>query len=115
MDIRQLRRQSLEDIIIQWLARSFDRLPGARDEVIGGPVVQRHAYDGASEKPAPLEPVESAKGLHPRQVARDPEYDQDVRLGTRIRFLASSRHLFSVRSLIEVLGGPQRAHIHVSS
>ena len=48
------------------------------DELLDGPVVDGHADDRAVEQAAPLEPVQRPERHHLRQVAGDPEDDEDV-------------------------------------
>jgi hypothetical protein len=72
-------REAVENLFIQRLARALDRLARAVLQLIDGPVVDGHADDRAVEQAPLLEPVERVEGHHLRQVARDPEDDEDVR------------------------------------
>ena len=69
---------------------AHDRLAGPLLQLVVGPVVDGDADDRAVEEPARLEPVERAEGHHLRQVAGDPEHDQDVG-GLGCRFLRRGR------------------------
>ena len=70
--------QPLEDVLVERLSRSDDRLPCALDELVDTPVVDRHAHDRAVEQAAPLQPVQRPERHHLRQVSRDPEDDEDI-------------------------------------
>ena len=58
--------------------RGLDRLAGVVTEVLVRPVVEGHADDRAVEQPPGLEPVERVEGHHLRQIAGDPEDDENV-------------------------------------
>ena len=70
--------QPLEDVLVEWLAGSDDRLPCPLDELLDRPVVDGHADDRAVEQAAPLEPVQRPERHHLRQVTCDPEDHEDV-------------------------------------
>ena len=75
-------REPLEDRRVELLAGADDRLPGALDEPVERPVVERDADDRERQQPALLEPVQGPERHHPRQVAGDPEDHQDITVGT---------------------------------
>ena len=77
-DVGEAVGQPLEDVLVERLAGADDRLPCALDELVDGPVVDRHADDRAVEQPAPLEPVQRPERHHLRQVACDPEDHEDI-------------------------------------
>ncbi len=76
--VREPRGEAVEDLLVERLAGAHDRLARALDELVDRPVVDRDADDRAVEQPALLEPVERPEGHHLRQVAGDPEDDEDV-------------------------------------
>ena len=76
--IRQPRREPLEHRVVERLAGADDRLAGAFDELIDGPVVACDTDDRAVKKPAPFEAVERVEGHHLREIAGDPEDHQRV-------------------------------------
>ena len=86
--VREPRGETVEDLLVELLSCSFDRLARAVSQLVVGPIVDRHADDRTVQEPALVEPVERAEGHHLRQVARDPEDDQDVcRLRAGLGFL----------------------------
>ena len=56
---------------------------GSLDELVDGPVVDRHADDRAVQQTPPLEPVQRPERHHLGQVAGDPEDHEYV--GNRLR------------------------------
>ena len=81
-------RKSLEDVFVELLARTDDRLARALDELLHGPVVDGDADDRAVEQPPQLEPIQRAERHHLREIAGDPEDDEDIgrpRISTRLR------------------------------
>jgi hypothetical protein len=78
-DVGEALSQTVEDLLVERLAGACDRLARAILELIDGPVVDRDAHDRAVEQAALLEPVQRVERHHFRQVARDPEDDEDVR------------------------------------
>ena len=92
-DVREPVGEAVEDLLVELLARADDRLARALDELVDRPVVDRDADDRAVEQPALLEPVQRAEGHHLREVARDPEDDEDVRgpLLARLRVRGGAR------------------------
>jgi hypothetical protein len=87
-DVRETRRETLEDGVVDLLARRGDALACVLDELLGRPVVHGDADDGDVEEAALLQPVEGAEGHHAGEVAGDPEDDEHV---TRLRAHARAR------------------------
>ena len=85
-DVGEPVGEALEDLRVELLAGTFDRVPCALLQLVDRPVVHGHAHDRTVDQASPLEPVERHERHHLRQVARDPEGDEDVR---RARLLDS--------------------------
>ena len=77
-DVLEARRKALEDRLVELLAGTDDRLARPLDQLIHGPVVDRHADHRAVEQPALLEPVQRAERHHLREIAGDAEGDEDI-------------------------------------
>ena len=80
LDVGKPRHEALEDTLVELLAGGDDRVAGALDELVDRPVVNRNADDRTVEQAAPLEPVERVERHHSREVARDPEDHEHVRV-----------------------------------
>ena len=76
--IREPRREAVKNRLVDLFTRSLDRVTRPFLQVVVGPVVDRDSEDRAVEEPARLEPVERVERHHLRQIAGDPEDDEDV-------------------------------------
>ena len=80
LDVRESRRETREDLLVEFLAGPYDGLARALDELLHRPVVHSDSDDRAIQQASLLEPVERVEGHHLRQIARDPEDHEDVGL-----------------------------------
>ena len=101
--VRELRGEALEHVLVERLAGGDDRVARVLDELLQRPVVERHAEDAAEETPPLLEAVQRTERHHAREVARDPEHDENV--GGLVPVLLRSRatplaHFSSVFTVI---------------
>jgi hypothetical protein len=78
VDVRELVGEALESRLVERLTRRDNRVASVLDEVLERPVVERDADDSAEEGSTLLQSIERAEGHDPREVAGDPEDDEDV-------------------------------------